>query len=345
MYREEFPPLRWLTCWLPRLLVAGSFTLAACNGGDTTAPSAGGPGISPSKGPSGQACIGCPVVSSHILFAKWATTGNGHNDIYSMNPDGTGRKVIAATTGDEIEPAWSPNYTRLAFSRTHQALGSLNGLWTIGWDGSQEVRVTNDWRDHGPKWGKTNRIAFYSMRATMGTATSEIFTINPDGTGLVRLTNNAADDRSPDWSPDGSKIVFASNRGGRRGVGTLMHLFVMNADGTGVKQLTFGSRAEDQPAWSPDGTRIVYHDTGGLSMINADGTGQQDLMSGVDAGPGGVTVWFLGQPTWSPESKSIAFTANWNGVYRIYSWSVDDGGTISQLSPQGQEEQFPAWSH
>src|SRR6266487_4225159 len=137
MYREEFPPLRWLTSWLPRLLVAGSFTFAACGGGDTTAPSAADPAVSPSKGPTGQACIGCPVVSSHILFAAWTSTGNRHNDIYSMNPDGTGRKVIVATTGDEIEPAWSPNYTRLAFSRTHNALGSLNGLWTIGWDGSQ----------------------------------------------------------------------------------------------------------------------------------------------------------------------------------------------------------------
>ena len=79
---------------------------SACDAGDTTAPSTNDPAVSAARGPTGQACVGCPVVSSHILFA--ADKGSTHNDIYSMNPDGTGRKVVVASQGDEHGPAQRP---------------------------------------------------------------------------------------------------------------------------------------------------------------------------------------------------------------------------------------------
>ena len=345
MYRAPLLQPRSLTAWLPRLVIAGSITFAACDAGDSTAPATPGADDAPvslSRGPTGQACVGCPVVSSHILFSRLTPTGN--RDIYIMNPDGTGRTAVAATIAQETEPAWSPNYTRLVFSREKSGAGGsqLNGLWTIGWDGSSPVRVTTHPADHGASWGKTNRIAFHSTRDNSLTTANEIYTINPDGTGLVRLTNGAADDRDPAWSPDGTKIVFASDRQLYLRTRGHMHLWVMNADGTGLKQLTSGNDDESQPAWSPDGTRIVYHYTTGIAAIYADGTKDNSIsMSATEAVPGGVKTWYLGDPTWSPDGLSLAFTSNRDGPYRVVNWSPGFGLT---LTPQGEQDQFPMWA-
>jgi Tol biopolymer transport system component len=341
MYRTALFQPRSLTAWLPRLVIAGSMTLAACDAGDSTAPAAPGAEDAPvslSRGPTGQACVGCPVVSSHILFSRINLSGN--RDIYIMNTDGTGRKAVSATIADETEPAWSPNYTRLVFSKKKSGAGGslLNGLWTIGWDGSSPVRVTTHPADRAASWGKTNRIAFHSTRDNpLGTA-NEIYTITPDGTGLVRLTYTAANDRDPAWSPDGTKIVFASNRSlYTRGLGH-MHLWVMNADGTGLKQLTSGSSDESQPAWSPDGTRIVYHYTTGIAAIFANGTKDNSInMPSTDNGK----TWYYGEPTWSPDGQSLAFTSTYDGLYRVYTWSPGFG---LRLTPQNEQDQFPMWA-
>ena len=59
----------------------------------------------------------------------------------------------------------------------------------------------------------------------------EIYVMSVDGE-LVQLTDDPADDFAPDWSPDGSKLVFSSNRAGKQ------HIYLMNSDGTSAAQLT-----------------------------------------------------------------------------------------------------------
>jgi len=77
--------------------------------------------------------------------------------------------------------------------------------------------------------------------------------MNPDGTDQTRLTfNTANDDTNPVWSPDGSKIAFASNRDGN------FEIYVMNADGTEQTRLTTDPGWKTNPAWSPDGKKLPF---------------------------------------------------------------------------------------
>ena len=93
-------------------------------------------------------------------------------------------------------------------------------------------------------------IAFSSYRD----GESKIFTINADGSGLVRVSTSRFRDTRPAWSPDGTRIAFV-----RRTSHSDHEIFVMNADGKMVTRLTNRpDSVESQPAWSPDGSRIAF---------------------------------------------------------------------------------------
>ena len=94
-----------------------------------------------------------------------------------------------------------------------------------------------------------------SQEAVSPRGQAEIYIMNVDGTNLRNLTNHPAQDEEPEFSPDGARILFDSDRNGNADI------FVMNADGTNLVQLT-GSRAkEDHGAWSPDG-RLSFRRSG-----------------------------------------------------------------------------------
>jgi Tol biopolymer transport system component len=99
--------------------------------------------------------------------------------------------------------------------------------------------------------------------------------MNADGSGQTNLTNNAAWDYGPAWSPDGSKIAFTSSRDGDS------EIYVMNPDGSDQTNLTNNAARDEEPAWSPDGSKIAFaSDRDGnyeVYVMNADGSSQTNL--------------------------------------------------------------------
>src|SRR5207247_2169605 len=92
--------------------------------------------------------------------------------------------------------------------------------------------------------GLNGKIVFVSDRDG---GNLEIYVMNADGSNQTRLTNNPAVDREPAWSPDGTQIVFWSNRDGDR------EIYKMNADGSSQTRLTYNSASDRSPSWTSDG--------------------------------------------------------------------------------------------
>jgi Tol biopolymer transport system component len=156
---------------------------------------------------------------------------------------------------------------------------------------------------------------------------NEIYIMNADGTSQIKLTNNIAHDLTPSWSPDGTKIVFVSEResGG---------IYIMNADGTSQTKISNNFSFMSAPSWSPDGTKMAITTNDEIYIMNADGTSQTRLTN---------NNYLDTHPDWSPDGTKIAFTSKRDGNNEIYIMNAD-GTSQTRLTNNIDNDIFPDWS-
>ena len=187
------------------------------------------------------------------------------------------------------------------------------------------------------------QIAFVSERD----GNPEIYVMDSDGKNQRRLTNNRDDDWSPSWSPDGKRIVFASDRDGhvhaKHGWPT-SEIYVMDADGGNEQKLTNNPADDGFPSWSPDGKWIVFQSNRDwdnprnteIYVMDADGGNQQRLTENPNEDE---------SPSWSPNGKQIVFSSVREGHfnYEIYVMGAD-GGNQRRLTENLKNDWDPSWS-
>jgi len=171
------------------------------------------------------------------------TESGGPSAIERVNIDGTRFRRLTPADGS-VEPAWSPNGHKIAFSRVHRGgrdIFVMKSRWNRGQAALQRARP----------WFRTLVVSGRLPSRIRHAVTRDVYGINADGTGQKLLTD---DGEGPAWAPDGSRIVFHSSRDDATVPPNNYELYAMTPDGTEPSRLTHTDSVMESGAdWQPLG--------------------------------------------------------------------------------------------
>lgn len=174
----------------------------------------------------------------------------------------------------------------------------------------------------------TNQIAY----TTKPVFDSRIRIVRSNAADNFEPASQSGSNLDPDWSPDGSRMTFSSDRDGRR------EIYTMDADGQNVVRLTNVAGTNYSPAWSPDGKKIAFVSArdGNPEIYVMDADGGNQVRTTANEG-------FDGAPSWSPDGRRIAFQSDRDGSQRI--WIMNsDGSAPLPLANSVSGDRQPSWS-
>lgn len=303
------------------------------------------------------------LTSDSALENNPAFSPDGRKIAYSSNPspgttwsifvtpaDGSGRPV--RITGDEANqgnPAWSPDGRRIAYSTDVNGNRDIFVIASSG-TGAIEEFIIETSEDDDPAFSPDGRwLAYHSNRASDGSGPSADGNVDiwlkstAPGGAMVRVTTDAAQDRSPSFSQGGEWIAFISERPGA------------SNDNIWIKELFKDSQAirltdfplsETYPRWTRKGDGIVY-----------------TRLDDTDAGDVNYNIWILEasrkitdggdgrgsdlDPAVSPDSTTLAFVSDRTGTQELYLQDLDANldpvGVPRALTSNSQAAAGPAW--
>ena len=283
--------------------------------------------------------IGCTKKIGRIAFTS---NRDGNDEIYIMNTDGTNQINLTNSPATDWYPDWSPDGEKIIFGSYSDPNNPHDeDIWVINADGTNMKRLTDTpsgWSDFAAWSPDGTKIAFCSNRD----GTQDIYIMNADGSGITRITNDPEPDYYPDWSPDGSIIVYLS-------VDPVdnCEIYIVNVNGTNKTNLTNNPEIDGYPSWSPDGTRIAFNrafyrgekEVANICVMSPDGTNfmQVTQQMTIDDPLGG------GVPRWSPDGSKIVFQAEGEKGLDIYTINTDGTNRINLTKSPGADW-YASWS-
>ena len=224
-----------------------------------------------------------------------------------MNADGTGLRPVTSNPGFNIDPVWSPDGRRIAFSRGEMNTGP-GDIYIINVDGTGETRLTTEaGHERGPSWSPDGQFIVY----TGVEGTEQLKLVRATGGAPRVLAQGGTVNQTPAFSHDGRRIAFSSNRAGKgesahgRDVraapgGALLppasgahDIYVVGVNGDGLSRVTSDASGSYAPTWSPDDRHLLFtSDRDGrqeLYVMAADGSGQSRLTNHPEDGAGGAS--------------------------------------------------------
>ncbi len=279
---------------------------------------------------------------NQILFRDIWELGTGpavNYDLGVVNPDGTGEIRLTS----DNDPQWfgtvSPARDAFVYSTTRQNTGVIVVQHL---DGRAPVEIVpSGVAPFDPVVSSDGQTIAFLGCGTPSVASGvcqnggqpDLYTVGLDGQGLTQVTESPARESVPDWSPDGTELVFAAR------LGSDSRLYRVNIDGTGLREIATPLPAY-APSWSTDGSAVAY-------LSDRPGRlGDHDLWV-VSLGTGAATqvtssTTVRDRPTWSPDGTRIAISLHVNGTTPGIHTLNPDGTDIRLV--KSVDAALPDWS-
>ena len=196
--------------------------------------------------------------------------------------------------GDIFDPELSSDNRYIVFTRFRLDVMDNSDIWVFDFSEKQIRKLTNEsGLQYDPAWApEASRIAYVSSKGQRG---HNIWIMDRFGGNRTPLTHSIYYNVLPDWSPDGKKIVFASNRTGN------YDIWVMDSFGKNKKRITTNKGLDTHPVWSPDGEEILF-------VSNRNGNMQLWIMKsdGSDPRPLDTAKMRCTEPAWGKMGYKIS---------------------------------------
>ncbi|TVQ67207.1 MAG: hypothetical protein EA360_02815 [Balneolaceae bacterium] len=270
-----------------------------------------------------------PAWSPNGHEIAFAASYGGTFDIYTVDIWTSRHQKVSNHPANDLYPSWAPNGRWISYysdrpSRfgpfpPERVLYKVRGLY--------ENYARDGYR---PSWSVDGRTIAAHLRSERGNY--EIYLMDRRGRNRRPLTENRATDVHPKFSPDGSSILFISDRDYQP------EIYVMDADGRNQTRLTWSDSFDLDPVWSPDGQQILFisnrdgpfdifvMDRDGSNLIRLTNSPSIDMA-----------------PVWSPDGSKILFSSNRSGYFDLYVMNRD-GSSLQRLTSGEYHEYYGSWS-
>ena len=270
------------------------------------------------------------LLGSRVYFVRSSgTKENTQKEVWVMDWDGSNQTQLTKLRSLSINPAISPDGSRLAFTSYAKGtprimmVDTLSGRQLSFYNQEASMNAT-------PAFSPDGKQIYYASSAA---GLAQIYSAGLDGQGFHRVTHTDTIDMEPKVNPKNPALMLFV--GGQ----THPQIYRMTSEGVGVERVTNGQGEATNPAWNPDGQHFAFSWTSGIA------TGNFNIFV-MDVGSREYVQLTHGEgrnenPTWAPDTRHLAFMSNRSGKYQIYTM-LANGTQLKQLTNQG-DNTSPVW--